>query len=52
MLKWYKEFKLMRINTFEKEYNQKIDQLEKKLLNLIEVKNVRSKNIISICKVN
>lgn len=36
MLKWYKEYKLMRINTFEKESNRKIDQLEKKLLNLVK----------------
>ena len=50
MLKWYKEFKLKPINKFEKDWNQKLNQMENKLLNLVEACNVRSRSTVSNCK--
>lgn len=50
MLKWYKEFKLLQVNSFEKDFNKKISRLENKLLNLVEVVNARARYNVSNCK--
>lgn len=50
MLKWYKEFKLLQVNSFEKDWNKKLNNVEKKLLNLVEVLNARARYNVSNCK--